>query len=280
MYWRKKWAVHVNWWVSGMKFPGPNRVRFVDDTNSIPLLYPLCLSWNPKGWHEGISFIGKTLKDWILPQVLRLQGCKHWWDYLPISSNFSPISLSLEWMEPSLCSNFAGKAWSQVKVTACVKCPQVYLSDISQRENILAELTQTCRFLNPAHLVSASDGCVLHAELLGLPLPQITLSSEHRYSALQSGFHFFPFSSARSRAFLTRYQHPHLWECRISFQWPGLGGETAQFLHAQTAGQLWMELIADMHWAVFFFSCHFLCSCERQGFKALKTAQTFSVGVM
>lgn len=30
--------------LSGMKFPGPNRVRFVDGTNSIPLLYPLCLS--------------------------------------------------------------------------------------------------------------------------------------------------------------------------------------------------------------------------------------------
>lgn len=100
-------------------------------------------------------------------------GCMHWWDNLPIGSNFSPVSLTLEWREPSLSSNFAEKAWSQVKVTTFVKCHQIHLSDVSQHKNILAELTQTCRFLSSSHLVSATDGlsCMLSLALLAAPRP-------------------------------------------------------------------------------------------------------------
>lgn len=39
--------------LSGMKFPVLNRVGVADGTNSIPLLYTLCLSRNPKGGMRG-----------------------------------------------------------------------------------------------------------------------------------------------------------------------------------------------------------------------------------
>lgn len=39
--------------------------------------------------------------------------------------------------------------------------------------------------------------------------------------------------------------------CSISFQWRKPQKEADWVLHAQTAGQLWMELIADMYWLCF-----------------------------
>ena len=39
--------------------------------------------------------------------------------------------------------------------------------------------------------------------------------------------------------------------CSIHFQWWKSQKETDWFFHAQTAGQLWMELIADMYWLCF-----------------------------
>lgn len=164
---------------------------------------------------------------------------------------------------------------------AFVKCPQIYLFCISQCKNIAAELIQTCGFLRLFHLVSTSKwqscpSCALSLTLSAAlhPCPPIPLPSPPDnfilITQIGSALVWISFLLIQLRAiscaFLTCYQQPASlkapYQLSVAKAWRGNRP-------VPPCANSWAVVDGINCWytlAVFFFSCHFLCSCERRVF--------------